>query len=319
VSVETKGTWRVESDQSWLRTDVNGRNGDGEGGGGGSCIYVLGEDESLDTVPDEFPVVIDPDGEADDDGGAGVSSWNDLKDKPFGDFNDTLVWDGNTEGLTFVQLDEEVRFYKVSDAVPTYNDCTAGGKTAYIIGVEEEFEQKDIEVDPSGMFVVGTALIVPTEAIGVPILFDEVISVTFAEAGTYFVYVTTGDVSFPAVFTYSLTINGYTGFPKSTKKIDGEYVALKTNVLYGGKTPIEASNNFYLYETESDASAETNPIALSRLYDIVMSGLPLLIQRGMYHYCPSRYNLTNGWVETQYPTSYFYTAEYTPTTTTEET
>lgn len=29
VSVETEGLWRVESDQSWLRTDVNGRNGDG--------------------------------------------------------------------------------------------------------------------------------------------------------------------------------------------------------------------------------------------------------------------------------------------------
>ena len=29
VSVETKGTWRVESDQPWLKTDVNGRKGDG--------------------------------------------------------------------------------------------------------------------------------------------------------------------------------------------------------------------------------------------------------------------------------------------------
>ena len=29
VSVETKGTWRIESDQTWLKTDVNGRNGDG--------------------------------------------------------------------------------------------------------------------------------------------------------------------------------------------------------------------------------------------------------------------------------------------------
>ena len=29
VSVETKGTWRVESDQTWLNIDVNGRIGDG--------------------------------------------------------------------------------------------------------------------------------------------------------------------------------------------------------------------------------------------------------------------------------------------------
>ena len=29
VSIETKGVWRVESDQPWLRTDVNGREGNG--------------------------------------------------------------------------------------------------------------------------------------------------------------------------------------------------------------------------------------------------------------------------------------------------
>ena len=29
LSVETEGVWRVESDQSWLRTDVNGRKGNG--------------------------------------------------------------------------------------------------------------------------------------------------------------------------------------------------------------------------------------------------------------------------------------------------
>ena len=29
LSVETKGTWRVESDQPWLKLDINGYNGDG--------------------------------------------------------------------------------------------------------------------------------------------------------------------------------------------------------------------------------------------------------------------------------------------------
>lgn len=29
VSVETEGAWRIESDQDWLRTDVNGRSGNG--------------------------------------------------------------------------------------------------------------------------------------------------------------------------------------------------------------------------------------------------------------------------------------------------
>lgn len=29
VSIETNGTWRIETDQTWLRTDVNGRKGNG--------------------------------------------------------------------------------------------------------------------------------------------------------------------------------------------------------------------------------------------------------------------------------------------------
>lgn len=51
--------------------------------------------------------------------GGGVSSWNDLTDKPFGETEETvsetlnITWDGNTEGLVNVQG----ALYKVSDVV----------------------------------------------------------------------------------------------------------------------------------------------------------------------------------------------------------
>lgn len=53
-------------------------------------------------------------------GNGGVSSWNDLTDKPFGEVVETIepiTWDGNTEGLFAVILDEGYGFYKVSDRV----------------------------------------------------------------------------------------------------------------------------------------------------------------------------------------------------------
>lgn len=51
--------------------------------------------------------------------GGGASSWNDLKDKPFGEEKafEPIVWDGNTEGLESVELGAETQLYKVSDQI----------------------------------------------------------------------------------------------------------------------------------------------------------------------------------------------------------
>lgn len=54
---------------------------------------------------------------------SGVSSWNDLTDKPFGEDKafEPIVWDGNTEGLESVEVDlgggDTGTFYKVADYV----------------------------------------------------------------------------------------------------------------------------------------------------------------------------------------------------------
>lgn len=48
--------------------------------------------------------------------GGGASSWNDLKDKPFGEEKafEPIVWDGNPEGLESVDAGGGLFYYKVS-------------------------------------------------------------------------------------------------------------------------------------------------------------------------------------------------------------
>ena len=62
-----------------------------------------------------------------ENGSGGVSSWNDLTDKPFGDLptgGDTLYFDGNRDGLEFVTWQ-----YKISDVVVTPEDLVNGYST----------------------------------------------------------------------------------------------------------------------------------------------------------------------------------------------
>ena len=62
-------------------------------------------------------------------GSSGVTSWNDLEDKPFGESDNSIIWDG-TPTDEFIEEDEGVGFYKVSD---TYCDADALiGKTLTI-------------------------------------------------------------------------------------------------------------------------------------------------------------------------------------------
>lgn len=126
-------------------TVTNGRNGEGGSGGSGSCIYVLGEDESLESVPEEYPVVIDPDGEA-DGGGGGVTSWNDLTDKPFGEVeSEILTYDGRLSKpyTTFYETETDgvlvfAHFVKVSDSVPKVEDLDGKEITIVTQNILEE-------------------------------------------------------------------------------------------------------------------------------------------------------------------------------------
>ena len=53
--------------------------------------------------------------------GGGVSSWNDLTDKPFYGENLIIEWDGNPEGKDIIDMGN-MPMYKVSDKVLTKND-----------------------------------------------------------------------------------------------------------------------------------------------------------------------------------------------------
>lgn len=59
----------------------------------------------------------------------GVTSWNDLTDKPFGEEGTGAVieWDGDTEGREMLSCpSENETFYKISDLTPSYEDLLGG-------------------------------------------------------------------------------------------------------------------------------------------------------------------------------------------------
>lgn len=63
----------------------------------------------------------------------GVTSWNDLEDKPFGEIpvsgsgGDTVTWDGTIgpEDLTYNTSEMSVGLHKVSDSTPTIEELQA--------------------------------------------------------------------------------------------------------------------------------------------------------------------------------------------------
>ena len=71
-----------------------------------------------------------PDGEKGESMGGGVTSWNDLKDRPFEDNRKIeevkIEWDGNTEGRTTFDLGDGLFLYKISDKTPTMNEIENG-------------------------------------------------------------------------------------------------------------------------------------------------------------------------------------------------
>ena len=110
--------------------------------------------------------------------------------------SDTLTWDGNTEGLEFVDAGDDTLLYKISDATPTLAEVQQGG-TLVIDGQTFEFTSDDVMAmgDVYTIFNMQGGLIVPTDN-------AEVFGVTIPSKGFY--------MMMPC--DYSLTIPNYTGF-----------------------------------------------------------------------------------------------------------
>lgn len=131
----------------------------------------------------------------------GVTSWNDLPDKPVVSAgSDTLTWDGNTDGL----VSFEGMFYKVSDAIVTIEDFA----DTYSIGLDGDEGEGEFGIETivdTGMGVLfgidGIFALVSESGVGA-----DMGGAAFQESGVYFV--TYGE----AGFITKLTIPGYTGF-----------------------------------------------------------------------------------------------------------
>lgn len=143
-------------------------------------------------------------------GGGGASSWNDLKDKPFGEvMGDTLYFDGNTDGL----VDIGGMFYKVSDVVLTMDDLANGGTYTQSNFGDEVFELPE----PNNSQGEGIILINGIDVVSVSesAVGSTIEGMEIKESGIYFYG--------GSIHTSSITINGFRGFPM-IKKIDPKYL-----------------------------------------------------------------------------------------------
>lgn len=144
---------------------------------------------------------------------SGVSSWNDLTDKPFGDVptgGDTLTWDGNTEGLPVSYANGMPYLYKISDAKVSVDDFANGVTLRNNIPQEGFITADEIEI-AEGVASFGALFCVLTDI-------PEVEGIPLHGAGWYHVNpeITDG-------LLVGITIPGYTGFP-GVKKMDEKYL-----------------------------------------------------------------------------------------------
>ena len=151
----------------------------------------------------------------DQGGSGGVSSWNDLTDKPFGKdtvHSDTLTWDGNTEGLVSVD-----NWYKVSDAKVSMDDL-ANGFVVRVAGRDTPMPAEAVSQLVDGVLIIAGSWAAFVSEEGVGVSFDE--GLAFEEAGVYFMC-----IPGTPMCTEALTIPDYTGFIKTeVKRIDPEFL-----------------------------------------------------------------------------------------------
>lgn len=152
-------------------------------------------------------------------GGGGVTSWNDLEDRPFGEmYGDTLTinWEPIINDLYAGNVDNYVivadNFIKMSDATPTLEDfangCTVVAEGETYTFNAEELRDQITEFMPGVYLFWGIMAIVHENAVGV-----EIDGISFPEAGFY-VAVASLD---------SITIPGFTEF-MDVKQLGEKYI-----------------------------------------------------------------------------------------------
>lgn len=158
----------------------------------------------------------------------GVTSWNDLTDKPFYEsvgYCDTLLTNRDALSSEDVVTDNLGICVKVSDAIPTLNDLVDGATVRYI---EDDYEcvlsYDDIlsenEQVPAGALCIYDFVVISSDNFT---LSNGAEVTIFPEKGTYITIDTIINCA------TSLTIPGYNGFETTViKKIDGKYLPVET-------------------------------------------------------------------------------------------
>lgn len=122
-----------------------------------------------------------------DDIGGGVSSWNDLEDKPFGETGWSIEWDMNPTD-SYVPIDDGAGFYKVSDIVPTKEELVGTNLKAEADGEHWDLILSDADIEDYGTDCYGFAgmpfFLVTTKATDTEIMG---MSFSFPSAGVWFV------------------------------------------------------------------------------------------------------------------------------------
>lgn len=187
--------------------------------------------ELLNEKPDGASVVIETKGavkrlQADK---VGATSWNDLKDKPFGETTvkgDTLTWDGNTEGRTVVDMGGYPLVH-VSDAVVTAKDVSNGYSMEIVPDGVREFPSDFVqEIADNVLLLNDEIFLICCSADNCEV---SAIGLVFPKRGVYFMG---GEYSIK-----SLTIPGYNGFETTTiQPIDTKY--LPEHLQFGTETKV---------------------------------------------------------------------------------
>lgn len=180
---------------------------------------------------------------------------------------DTFVWDGNSEGRIVVpQGDSGIFYTKISDVMPTLDDCSKGGT---VVRTYPDGRSTTATVtagtNANGIMVIANCLAaVPEELVGVYFENDDC---TFPESGLY------GIGSDGVSPRYEISITGFTGFNERVlKKLDPKF-------LPNGNTPIYVSDN-RLYHDE----ACTQKVSAAELDNMIFNGGVTLNVDGYLHF-----------------------------------
>lgn len=161
--------------------------------------------------------------------GGGVSSWNDLTDKPTEIVGgDTLTWDGDITGLDDIMGD----FFRVSDAAPTMDEIANGAHVVVFYpgtpGYETRYESVEITAFDMGLDGLFALFGNDNNMYGAISLEDS----TY-KRGTYLLKANDST----ARYVSELTLPGYTGFAQEKLKPEVLPEVLWNSVIVKSSTP----------------------------------------------------------------------------------